>query len=78
MADLNVINAEALRVGPDEVLIIRLNSDADEEVAKDLLDYLREVGLEKRSLVFTGDVEFAIVQREKSQGIPADYADSAE
>lgn len=74
---LTITNAEALVVGPDEVLIIRLPENSQDEGIELLLEHLKSIGLEHRSLVFSGEVEFAKVQR-APEDIPPDYADSAE
>lgn len=69
MADPLIRELEALRVGPDEVLILKIggdwigDEDDDHGALAGLLEQLKSVGL-ARTLVFTGDVEFAIAQRD--------------
>lgn len=45
---------EALHVGPDESVIVKVRGWSDQEV-HGLLDALRAIGLEKRVLVISGD-----------------------
>lgn len=57
---------EALRVGPDEVLVVRVPDNPDREaqaVFDDLSEMLVHVGLGDRSLIFVGDVEFGVAKR---------------
>lgn len=79
--DVNIVNAEALRIGPDEVLIIKIGEtsvpDDHEALLDDLNELLTHVGLKDRSFILMGDdIEFAVAKQ--SPGIAADYADSAE
>lgn len=62
---LEFVNAEVLTVGPDEVLIIRIpdTNQWDDGITSDLMDHLKSVGLEERSLVFVGEVELTKVTR---------------
>jgi len=81
MTEIKFVNAEVLKVGPDEVLIIKIGETSDVfddgSLLNDLNELLAEVGLKDRSLILMGDdIEFTVV--EKSQGIAPDYADSAE
>jgi len=63
---INIVNAEALKVGPDEVLIMRIpDMGEDTEFLVDgFLSELTALGLEERALVVVGDVEFAVVKRD--------------
>ena len=66
---INVVNAEALKVGPDEVLIIKIGEksmpDDGEALLNDLSEILTHVGLKDRSFVVTGDdIEFAVVKKD--------------
>jgi hypothetical protein len=62
---VELVNAEVLSVGPDEVLIIRVPEDTvwDENSMSDLMDILAKVGLKERSFVIHGDAEFTKVKR---------------
>jgi len=68
--DINFVNAEVLKVGPDEVLIIHFKEDfigpdgVDDGIIEALLDHLKMIGLEYRSLVLVGDAEFSSVKRD--------------
>jgi hypothetical protein len=76
--DINIVNAEALVVGPDEVLVIKLGdvSIADEDWP-DMMGKELQALFGDRYLIIQGDdIELAKVQ--KSPGIAPDYADSAE
>lgn len=76
MTEVRIVNAEALRVGPDDRLIIRVNSalpdDADEspdsipEFVEALVGELVRVGLRDRAFIVmdTNDsVDFTVVSR---------------
>lgn len=67
MTDTLIRDLEALRVGPDEVLVLRLPGDPGEpemqRAAEEVTEALEQVGLRDRSLVFIGDVEFAVAPR---------------
>lgn len=61
---VEIVPADALHVGPDEVLIIRLDSEwSDEDVVQSLLDALAKIGLKERALVFFGVAEMAVVAK---------------
>ena len=65
---INVVDAEALKVGPDEVLIIKIGErslpDDAEALLNDLNELLTHVGLKDRSFILAGDdIEFAVVKR---------------
>lgn len=74
MSDL-IRELEALRVGPDEVLILRFpptaasSDDEDWNPAEEVMGALRAVGLGDRSVLIFGDVEFAIVSREDAPSL---------
>jgi len=79
--DINFVNAEVLKVGPDEVLIIKIGEtsvpDDHELLLNDLNELLTHVGLKDRSFILMGDgIEFTIAKQ--SPGVASDYADSAE
>lgn len=68
--EVKLVEAEALRVGPDEVLIVRLPQNmpvVDDENPQALIDGLMEalvaVGLEGRCLVMCLDAELAVVPK---------------
>ncbi|MFL5309510.1 MAG: hypothetical protein ACJ79H_03545 [Myxococcales bacterium] len=63
MAEQLVRELEALRVGPDEVLVVHLGQEFSELVG-DVVDDLVRVGLEDRSVVFIGEVRFAVVKKD--------------
>lgn len=55
---------EALRVGPDEVLVLRLpDTDAGREGMEQIAELLEAVGLAGRSIVICGDIEIAVAER---------------
>ncbi len=65
-----VLELEALRIGPDERLIIRIPEERDEDVRSDsfmsdILEALAIVGLKDRALIFHGDFEFTVVKNEQ-------------
>jgi len=62
---INVVDAEALKVGPDEVLIVRIADMGDEtqSLVEGFLSELTALGLEDRALVVVGDAEFAVVEK---------------
>ena len=62
---INVVNAEALKIGPDEVLILRMDDMGDDPqaIVDDLLAHLTALGIEDRTLIIQGDVEMALVKR---------------
>lgn len=72
--ELHIVNAEALRIGPDDRLIIRINSgrtpdedsiDNDDQMfASALVEELIRVGLKDRAFIFTdpgASVDFTVV-----------------
>jgi hypothetical protein len=54
----------ALRVQPDEVLVVKLPASTSDEAVAGLRVMLDSVGLEGRSPIFVGDVEFAVVKKD--------------
>lgn len=54
---------EALRIGPEERLLIRIPEAAivDDRMLDDFQDALAEIGIGDRVLVVVGDAEFAII-----------------
>lgn len=64
---LKIIDADAIRVGPDEVLIVRLHEDDGLE-PEAVADALSMIGLTGRSLVIKGNVELAVVPRSEDTG----------
>lgn len=69
---------EAMKVGPNEVLIVRVRvPDYDDgsvtpNPVSEVERALRHVGLEDRSLIVTGDdIEFTVVDRGASGAFPA-------
>ena len=63
---IHVVNAEALKVGPDEVLIVRITDQGEytESLVEGFLDELTALGLEERALVVVGDAELAVVKKD--------------
>jgi len=61
---INVVNAEALKVGPDEVLILRFRDDAlvSDDLIGQFLDELDRIGIGDRALIVQGDIEWAVVE----------------
>lgn len=57
---VRLVEAEALRVGPDEVLVVRLPQDTDPHVVQGLADALSLVGLGSRVLVIGLDAQLAV------------------
>lgn len=60
---IKIVNAEALIVGPDEVLIIRLPEQDDPAFLADAMEALGRAGLDGRCVVITGDAELTKVER---------------
>ncbi len=66
---VEIVNAEVLVVGPDEILIVKIDEPfVDEETGESdtvnaFLAELERLGLSDRSVVIAGDVELAKVQR---------------
>lgn len=63
---MNVKELEALRIGPDERLIIRLRDEAPDGFVEGLVKALVEMGLRDRALVLTIDddlADFVVVER---------------
>lgn len=54
----------ALRVQPNEVLIVKLPASTPDEAVDALRVMLDSVGLKGRSPIFVGDAEFVVVERE--------------
>ncbi len=71
MTDVRIINAEALVVGPDEILIVKLDEPfvgeetGESETVNAFLAELERLGLSDRSVVIAGDVELAKVQKDQ-------------
>lgn len=60
---VEIVEAEALRVGPDEVLVIKLGSEHAEHVDH-FMEALESVGLGGRALViYADDAELSVVPR---------------
>lgn len=76
MADIDITtrDAEVLRVKPGEVLILKLNEEWINSLARDeddgaqvlneLHSVLEQGGLKGRFVILVGDVEFAVVEPE--------------
>ena len=66
MTEIRIANAEALIVGPDEVLVLKLAQTNEEEEAE-MTEFLQEtfdsLGIGNRVMVFFGEVELAKVAR---------------
>lgn len=61
---IEIINAEALKVGPDQVLVIRLPDDASTEIAQDFAAELERLGITHRVLLFSWPgVELVVFDR---------------
>ena len=68
VTDVNLINAEVLRVGPDEVLIIRLPQDTpllrvspdDPDIVDGLLSAIEQVGLGGRVMIMQLDARWQL------------------
>lgn len=62
--EIRIVNAEALVVSPDEVLLLKLPA---EDESDEMLDFLQEtfdsLGIGKRVMTVFGDVEIAKVAR---------------
>ena len=65
MTDVRIVNAEALVVGPDETLVVRLPEDLRENdsFAIELGEIFDRVGLHDRVVFAFGDIQFAKVKR---------------
>lgn len=59
---MNVKEIEALVVGPDEVLVVRIPEGTFDTTFKELQSALDGVGLQNRYIVFCGKVEFTKVK----------------
>ena len=57
---------QALVIGPFDRLLLKLpdHGDLTQEVMDDLSEALREVGLEKRTLVLAGEIEVTVVKED--------------
>lgn len=62
MSDVHVVVGEAVVVGPEDRLLIKLPVDSDLDILQSLLDHLVEIGLKDRALVMCGDMEFAVLE----------------
>lgn len=65
--EVRVVLADAVVVGPQDRLIIQIsdeNDDWGEGAIESLLDHLKGMGLEDRTLVFFGNAEFVKVTKE--------------
>ena len=62
---INVVNAQALRVGPDEVLVLGVPDMGDDhdKIVEEAIDYLTKIGLKDRFVIVAGDVEMAVVRK---------------
>ncbi len=65
---VEIVNAEVLVVGPDEILLIKIadpfvDTDGRMPEVDSFLAELERLGLSDRSVVIAGDVELAKVQR---------------
>ena len=58
---VEVVEAEVLRLQPDEILILRLPEGADLEMVDLVADALSQVGLKDRSLVLSGEIDIAVI-----------------
>ena len=57
---IEIVNAEALVVGPNEMLVLKFPDDSETlAYMPDVMEALRQAGLADRSLVFVGEVEFS-------------------
>lgn len=64
--DINLVNAEVLTVGPDEVLIVKLpKRTKSAEMSDAIFAAFKEIGVD-RVIVFADDVEFAKVPIDSS------------
>jgi hypothetical protein len=59
-----VVPLEALRVGPGEVLILRLPSGADRSTVEQFRQTLKSLGLGDRLLLIANEVEAVVVEAE--------------
>lgn len=64
--DVRLVNADAFKVGPDEVLIVQLPQDAPVEVFTGLTEALEQLGLGGRSLVLGLDVPLTVVKKDEA------------
>ena len=69
--DVNLINAEVLRVAPDEVLVIKLPKDwpqdDDHDIVAEMITAIERVGLGGRCMVVAGELEMAVVPRSSAK-----------
>lgn len=64
MTEQLIHEIEALRVGPDEILVLHLKEDWEPEFVDGLVAALEDAGLKGRSLViFAEGLEFAVVKK---------------
>lgn len=62
-AEVSITEVEAIHIGPDEALIMRLPEDTMPEQLDYLLDAMIDLGLAGRVLVYVGEAEFAVVKK---------------
>lgn len=61
---------EALVVKPDEVLVLRIEDTLHAEaVVAEILQWAEKAGLEDRVVVFTGEIDMAVIQSESADGL---------
>lgn len=64
MAEVELVNAEVLRVGPGETLIARVPESWDLERVEELVRAFEDCGLERALVIRADGVEFAVAARE--------------
>ena len=58
-----MVGADAIVVGPDDFLVLRVADDLPDEVLKGFSETLRDLGLGERVLIVAGVIEMAKVQK---------------
>lgn len=54
---IEIVQAEAFVVGPEDRVIIKVPRDLDEDGVQSLLDHLVQMGLKDRALIVAGEFE---------------------
>lgn len=62
--EVRVVLADAVVVGPEDRLVVRVAEDWTQEVVEELLMSFKDIGIDDRVLILWGDVEFAKVAKE--------------
>lgn len=64
MTEFRIVNAEALVVGPEDRLLLRIPEDIPETAIEDLWEAIGSIGIKERCLIVHGMLEFTKVEAE--------------